>query len=53
MTVVLQLAMVRFGIKLNSRPRMMEGIMIHWISNATNWAVTVVPIFAPKMIPIA
>ena len=51
--VSLHLATRCLGIKLNPRPRMIAGMMIHDILNATNCAVIVVPILAPKIKPIA
>ena len=53
MTVSPQFFQFPLGIKLTSKPNAMEGITIQLMSKATNCAVTVVPILAPKIIPIA
>ncbi len=52
-SVSLQLDTFRFGMNEKIRPMMIEGMISQLRSNATSWAVTVVPICEPRIRPIA
>ena len=51
--VSLQLEILRFGMKLKIMPIMIDGMISQFRSNATSWAVTVVPMWEPRIRPIA